>query len=130
MRGRESWGHCAALDGVPPAEPMSIGVRTSGTDRAASTVMLVGTYQMIGEISQRLLHALPPVVTLSAEDSSPAVVALLGEEIGRNEPGQGAVLDRLLDLALTAALRAWFARPEAGAPAWYRAHGDPWSARR
>ncbi len=22
-------------------------------------------------------------------------------------------------------LRAWFARPEAGAPAWYRAYGDP-----
>jgi AraC-like DNA-binding protein len=118
-------GHCATLDGVPLAEPMSLGVRSWGTNRAASTVMLVGTYQVGGEISQRLLDALPPVVTLCAEDSSPAVVALLGEEISRNEPGQGAVLDRLLDLVLTAALRAWFARPEAGAPAWYRAHGDP-----
>ena len=26
---------------------------------------------------------------------------------------------------LIAVLRAWFSRPEAGAPAWYRAHGDP-----
>jgi AraC-like DNA-binding protein len=35
------------------------------------------------------------------------------------------VLDRLLDLLLIAALRAWFARPEAEPPAWYRAYGDP-----
>ena len=35
------------------------------------------------------------------------------------------MLDRLLDLLLIAVLRAWFARPEAKAPAWYRAHADP-----
>jgi AraC-like DNA-binding protein len=35
------------------------------------------------------------------------------------------VLDRLLDLLLIAALRAWFARPEADAPGWYRAYADP-----
>ena len=29
------------------------------------------------------------------------------------------------DLALIATLRAWFARPEADAPGWYLAHGDP-----
>ena len=35
------------------------------------------------------------------------------------------MLDRLLDLLLIAVLRAWFARPEAAAPGWYRAHADP-----
>ena len=35
------------------------------------------------------------------------------------------MLDRLLDLLLIAVLRAWFARPEADAPGWYRAYGDP-----
>ncbi len=35
------------------------------------------------------------------------------------------MLDRLLDLLLIAALRAWFARPEAEAPGWYRAYADP-----
>jgi AraC-like DNA-binding protein len=35
------------------------------------------------------------------------------------------VLDRLLDLLLIAVLRAWFARPDAEAPAWYRAYSDP-----
>ena len=34
------------------------------------------------------------------------------------------VLDRLLDLLMIAALRAWFSRPEAATPAWYRALGD------
>ena len=35
------------------------------------------------------------------------------------------MLDRLLDLLLIAVLRTWFARPEAEAPGWYRAHADP-----
>jgi hypothetical protein len=35
------------------------------------------------------------------------------------------VLDRLLDLLLVTVLRAWFARPDGDAPAWYRAHQDP-----
>jgi AraC-like DNA-binding protein len=35
------------------------------------------------------------------------------------------VLDRLLDLLLIAVLRAWFARADAKAPGWYRAHSDP-----
>jgi AraC-like DNA-binding protein len=53
------------------------------------------------------------------------VVPLLADEIGKDEVGQEAVLDRLLDLLVVAALRAWFARPAAHAPAWYRAHTDP-----
>lgn len=32
---------------------------------------------------------------------------------------------RLLDRLLIAVLRAWFSRPEAEAPAWYRAYSDP-----
>ena len=53
------------------------------------------------------------------------MIPLLADEIVKDEPGQEAVLDRLLDLLLIAVLRAWFARPEAGAPGWYRAYGDP-----
>ena len=48
----------------------------------------------------------------------------------KDEPGQEAVLDRLLDLLLIAALRAWFARPDAEAPGWYRAYSDPSSGGR
>lgn len=43
----------------------------------------------------------------------------------RDEPGQEVVLDRMLDLLVIAALRAWFSRPEAEAPAWYAALADP-----
>jgi AraC-like DNA-binding protein len=53
------------------------------------------------------------------------LVGYLADEVTRDEPGQEAVLDRLLDLLLIAALRAWFARPDAPVPGWYRAHGDP-----
>jgi hypothetical protein len=36
----------------------------------------------------------------------------------------GDVLDRLLDLLLIAVLRAWFTRPDVGAPGWHRAYSD------
>ena len=38
------------------------------------------------------------------------------------------MLDRLFDLLLIAVVRAWFARPEADAPAWYRSTTTPSSA--
>jgi AraC-like DNA-binding protein len=50
---------------------------------------------------------------------------VLAEEIVKDEPGQAAVLDRLLDLLLVAVLRAWFSQHQAQAPGWYRAQGDP-----
>ena len=79
-----------------------------------------------GEVSQRLLGALPPLLVLRGRRVGLArSIPLLADEIVKDEPGQEAVLDRLLDLLLIAVLRAWFARPEAEAPAWYRAHGDP-----
>lgn len=53
------------------------------------------------------------------------LIPLLCDEVVKDEPGQAAVLDRLLDLLLIAVLRAWFARPEAAAPGWYRAQSDP-----
>jgi hypothetical protein len=50
---------------------------------------------------------------------------LLADEIVKEDAGQEAVLDRLLDLLSIAVLRAWFDRPEADPPGWYRAYGDP-----
>jgi AraC-like DNA-binding protein len=49
---------------------------------------------------------------------------LLAAEVSRDEPGQDAVLNRLLDLVLVLALRAWCAE-SATLPAWYRALDDP-----
>ena len=53
------------------------------------------------------------------------VIPLMADEIVKDDPGQEAVLDRLLDLLLIAVLRGWFSRPDAAAPGWYSAYGDP-----
>ncbi len=116
---------CRTADGRDLAEAMALGVRTWGNHADGSATMLIGTYPLDGEISGRLLDALPPLLVLDAEVWDCPLMPWLGEEIVRDEAGQSAVLDRLLDLLLIAVLRAWFARPEARAPAWYSAMGDP-----
>jgi AraC-like DNA-binding protein len=104
---------------------MDLGVRSWGNSADGETVMLVGSYHLDGEVSARLLRALPRLLMLREDDWDCPVIPLLAVEIVKDDPGQEAVLDRLLDLLLIAVLRAWFARPDAQAPAWYRAHGDP-----
>ncbi|HLM50474.1 MAG TPA: AraC family transcriptional regulator [Solirubrobacteraceae bacterium] len=115
---------CTTPEGEELARMSELGVRTWGTSAEGATVLLTGTYQMHGEVSRRLLRALPALVTVAGGDDSP-LIALLAQEVVKDDPGQEAVLDRLLDLLLIATLRTWFARPEAGAPGWYRASGDP-----
>jgi hypothetical protein len=88
-------------------------------------VLLTGSYLLTGEVGARLLRALPPVLVLRRADWHSPLAALLAEEVARDAPGQEAVLDRLLDLLLITALRAWFARPEAEPPSWYAASADP-----
>ncbi|MER7665619.1 MULTISPECIES: AraC family transcriptional regulator [unclassified Streptomyces] len=118
-------GTCHTLRGEPLAISMALGVRSWGNDPHGSSVMLVGTYQMKGEVSARLLDALPPLVHLTADEWNCPLMPVLDDEISRDEPGQSVVLDRILDLMLIAVLRAWFSRPDAKAPAWYVAMGDP-----
>jgi AraC-like DNA-binding protein len=101
------------------------GVRTWGNAPDGATVMLTGTYELEGEVSRRLLRALPMRLIVRGADWDQPLVPLLADEIVKDQPGQEAVLDRLLDLLLIAALRAWFARPDGAAPGWYRAHADP-----
>jgi AraC-like DNA-binding protein len=102
-----------------------MGVRTWGNSPAGSVVMLSGTYELEGEVSRRLLNVLPPLLVLASDAWESPLVGLLAEEIVKDDPGQEAVLDRLLDLLLIAVLRAWFARADADAPGWYRAYSDP-----
>ena len=87
-------------------------------------MLLTGTYQTPSEISRLLLGALPRVITLSEDSWECPFLDLLSAETLKDDPGQELVLDRLLDLVLIAALRAWLAGPEAQAPAWYRAQSD------
>lgn len=116
---------CTTLSGEDLAERMDLGIRTWGNDLDGSTTMLTGTYELRSEVGDRLLRSLPDLVVLREGTADLPVIDLLNQEIGKEEPGQEAVLDRLLDLLVIAALRAWFARPEADVPAWYLAYGDP-----
>jgi AraC-like DNA-binding protein len=116
---------CVTPDGHDVPLMSYMGVRTWGNSPAGTTVMLNGTYELEGEVSRRLLGALPPLLVLPNDAWESPLLGLLAEEIVKDEPGQEAVLDRLLDLLLIAVLRAWFARPEGQAPGWYRAYSDP-----
>ncbi|MGW5637994.1 AraC family transcriptional regulator [Streptomyces sp. NPDC003832] len=118
-------GECRYPDGRSLNGVMDLGVRTWGDRLDGSAVMLIGTYLWQGEVGGRLLDALPPLLTLTRDVWDCPLTPYLAEEIVRDEPGQEVVLDRLLDLLVIAALRAWFSRPEAAAPAWYRALADP-----
>jgi AraC-like DNA-binding protein len=101
------------------------GVRTWGNSPDGAAVMLTGTYPLDGAVGRRLLRALPPLLALRADEWDCPIIPLMADEVVKDDPGQEAVLDRLLDLLVIAVLRAWFARPDGGAPGWYRALGDP-----
>jgi AraC-like DNA-binding protein len=116
---------CTSPEGEELTEITHFGVRTWGNNPEGSTIMLVGAYQVQGEVGQRLLGALPVLLVLPHDAWDSPLIPLLSAEIAKDDPGQEAVLDRLLDLLLIAVLRTWFARPEAEPPAWYRAHSDP-----
>ena len=116
---------CITPEGEELGLMRDLGVRTWGNTADGATVMLTGSYLMEGEVSGRLLRALPTMLALRDDEWDSPVIPLLADEIVKDEPGQEAVLDRLLDLLLIAVLRAWFARPEAEAPGWYRAYSDP-----
>jgi AraC-like DNA-binding protein len=115
---------CTTLSGEDLAVAMDRGVRTWGNTYDGECMMLVGTYQSTGEISDRLLRALPPQLILTGDEWDSPLIPLLAAEISKDDQGQSAVLDRLLDLLLIAVLRTWLSRAET-APAWFRAHGDP-----
>ncbi|MGS2808939.1 AraC family transcriptional regulator [Nocardia sp. MW-W600-9] len=110
-------------DGEILCETLSLGVRQWGTDADGETLMVTGTYESAGAVSRRLLRALPQVAVLPRGDLDTRLLDLLVDEATKDLPAQTAVLDRLLDLLLIAALRVWFARDDA--PAWYHAYSDP-----
>ncbi|MEV4510199.1 AraC family transcriptional regulator [Dactylosporangium sp. NPDC049525] len=116
---------CTTPDGRELAEMTELGVRTWGNRVDGATTLLTGTYTMRGEVSRRLLGALPPLLVVTGDSWDSPFVPLLAAEIVKDDPGQEAVLDRLLDLLLIAVLREWFSRAAADPPAWFAAHHDP-----
>ncbi|BAL90018.1 putative AraC-family transcriptional regulator [Actinoplanes missouriensis 431] len=110
---------------ITAATRLAAGTSALGLGTHGATVIASGAYQVSSFVSGRLLATLPAVVRVPREQVQSPIMDLLHAEMDRDEPGQQVVLDRLLDLALIATLRAWFARPAGDPPGWYRAHGDP-----
>ena len=91
-----------------------------------ATTLIVGAYPVRGEISRRLLDALPVVLRVARRRArTDAVLDHLAAEVAVDAPGQQVVLDRLLDWMLVCTLREWFDRPGGEPPAWYAAQRDP-----
>ncbi|GAB3493181.1 AraC family transcriptional regulator [Flexivirga lutea] len=85
-----------------------------------------GAYLFDGDLSRPLIDALPDLVRLRPLAGSPlrVTIDLLVSEMGSDGPGQQALLDRLLDVALVQALRVWF-READDVPGWFRAMEEP-----
>ncbi|CAM5321922.1 AraC family transcriptional regulator [Streptomyces purpurascens] len=118
-------GRCTNVQGEEPVGPRVPGAGAWDTEEADGTLLLSGLYTVDSGTPGRLLAALPPVAVVEANVGVCPVSRTTFEEITREEPGQQILLDRALDLMLITALRAWFTRPGAQVPAWYRAHSDP-----
>lgn len=123
MRGGRKY--TAGGDEVEARAYRSLAPRSYGDGRPGSTIMLRGLYELRGDVGDRLLNLLPALAVVPAGPRTRAALDLLAAEVARDEPGQDAVLERLLDLVLVLALRAWCARPDSELPAWYTALAEP-----
>lgn len=115
---------CRAPDGRSLFEEMMLGTRTWGNDPHAETLTLIGSYQSMIDVSDRLRDALPQILWVKNEDWDSPLIPLLNDEIARDTPGQAAVLDRLIDMLLIAIVRKWLERKDAEKMPWYEAKGD------
>ncbi len=102
-----------------------LGWHDAGDGAAGATTLIVGAYPVRGEISRRLLDALPVVLRVDAGGTGDPVLDHLAAEVAVDAPGQQVVLDRLLDWMLVCTLREWFDRPGGEPPAWWAAQRDP-----
>src|SRR4051794_24968168 len=91
---------CTTISGGGVGPMSDLGTRTWGNSPDGEDVLLTGTYLLETEISRRLLAALPPLLVLRDEDWNSPLIALMADEIVKADPGQEAVLDRLLDVLL------------------------------
>ena len=107
-------------------ERWNLAIRMWGNAAEGETEMLTGTYVLDGEVSRRLLRALPPLIVLRDDEwDCPRDPAPARRDRRRTTPARRPCSTGSSTCSLIAVLRAWFARPEADAPSWYRAYSDP-----
>ncbi|MEU9609018.1 AraC family transcriptional regulator [Streptomyces sp. NPDC048057] len=102
-----------------------LGSASAARADCGATTLVVGAYPVRGEISRRLLEALPVVLRVTPGGPADAVLDHLAAEATVDTPGQQVVLDRLLDWMLVCTLRQWFDRPGGESPPWWAAQRDP-----
>ncbi len=103
---------CRSPEGHSMLEEMTHGVRTWGNDPKGPVLLLVGAYDSEEELGPKLCRSLPPLLSLKRDQWDSALTAMLCEEMKKDEPGQAALLDRMIDLLLVAVLKAWIAQPD------------------
>jgi AraC-like DNA-binding protein len=118
-------GRKYSVDGRPVEMQGLSAPRTYGGNLSGATIMIRGAYELRGGVGQRLLSLLPASAVVPADPRTRPALDMVTAEVSREEPGQDAVLHRLLDFVLVLALRAWCARPEANLPPWYHALTTP-----
>jgi AraC-like DNA-binding protein len=136
---------CRSLSGEPLVTTLGLGTRTwgnaggedsgkgdgtgdkdgGGGGNGADATFLTASWQLAGQVTGRLVEALPDVAIVRRGQADPALTELLAREVVRDLPGQDVVLDRLVDLVLVDTVRQWFARPDIAPPSWWVAGSDP-----
>jgi AraC-like DNA-binding protein len=120
-------------DCVPFASVLEHGAGAShqailgSTSDGPTTTFFCGAYMFEGDLCDGLLVALPSSVRLRPASGTTlrGTMDLLAHEMLCDQPGQQALLDRLLDVALVQLLRSKYNTPHTHAPGWFRASGDP-----
>lgn len=116
---------CTTLAGEPVHLSLGHGVRTWGNAASGETTMLIGTYESDATIGSVVAAALPRTAVVRAGAVNPALIQFLAGEIATDAPGQGSVIDRMLDVLLVHSVRAWAASHPDRATGWLSAARDP-----
>lgn len=116
---------CRTVEGDDVSSSMSLGLRSWGNAQEGQCTFFAAAYELPSQVRGRLLPAVPDLVVLKNSGWQDSLIKLLSHELASELPGQDAMLNRLVDLILIAALREWFARPDAHPPIWWNAQADP-----
>lgn len=117
---------CTTPDGTDLHLAMAHGTHTWGNAAGGADSLLVATYPGASEVGRLAIEALPRVAHVPAGSGpATALVDLLVHELTTDQVGQSTVIDRLVDVALVATVRAWLATHPDDAPGWLSTAHDP-----
>ena len=129
LRGHSGSPTPAPIRGLPRSEDGGLMTVRHGGD-GAPTSLLCGTMRLSPDAGAHLLPHLPRALHLRAD--APGVAAwmdhtlrLLDAETRGTRPGSDAMVHRVAEVLLVAALRAWIEGPDAPQAGWLAGMRDP-----